>query len=197
MMKITNSKMKSILVGEQKTFPKYTTQLLNLANQNSQGTRPTVVGQLSELITECPYNTYTEWKDGYTEKMPNAIDDSFHRIKPMIEHLKNAIHQIDDHLIRSWIEDLVFEKTFIGFKFQEAILKKISEMTHKPYTPSTPTEESQGIDGYINGTPSSIKLHTCKTKKSLMETIDVCIIYYEKGKDGMKVDISDIEHLLE
>ncbi len=39
----------SIIVLE---FPKYTTQLMNLANQNSQGTRPKVVGQMSDLIQE-------------------------------------------------------------------------------------------------------------------------------------------------
>ncbi len=31
----------------QPEFPKYTTQLMNLANLNAQGTRPKVVGQLS------------------------------------------------------------------------------------------------------------------------------------------------------
>ena len=33
-------------------FPKYTSQLINWANQNAQGTRPAVVGQMSELFPE-------------------------------------------------------------------------------------------------------------------------------------------------
>lgn len=33
-------------------FPKYTSQLINWANQNAQGTRPVVVGQMSELFPE-------------------------------------------------------------------------------------------------------------------------------------------------
>lgn len=33
-------------------FPKYTSQLINLANQNAQGSRPKTVGQLSELFPE-------------------------------------------------------------------------------------------------------------------------------------------------
>ena len=33
-------------------FPKYTTQLMNLANQTAQGTRPKVVGQMSELFPQ-------------------------------------------------------------------------------------------------------------------------------------------------
>ena len=31
-------------------FPKYTSQIINLANQNAQGTRPAVVGQMTELF---------------------------------------------------------------------------------------------------------------------------------------------------
>ena len=34
------------------SFPKYTSQLINWANQNAQGTRPIVVGQMSELFPE-------------------------------------------------------------------------------------------------------------------------------------------------
>lgn len=33
-------------------FPKYTTQIINIANQNAGGTRPKVVGQMSELIID-------------------------------------------------------------------------------------------------------------------------------------------------
>ena len=33
-------------------YPKYTTQVINLANQNAGGTRPRNVGQLSELLPE-------------------------------------------------------------------------------------------------------------------------------------------------
>ena len=37
----------SVLNGiETPEFPKYTSQLINWANQNAQGTRPRVVGQL-------------------------------------------------------------------------------------------------------------------------------------------------------
>ncbi|OQX53278.1 MAG: hypothetical protein B5M53_07145 [Candidatus Cloacimonas sp. 4484_209] len=63
-----------------KKFPKYTTQILNLANQNAQDTRPKVVGQLSELIKECPYNSYEKWTDWYLSKKPDAIDNATERI---------------------------------------------------------------------------------------------------------------------
>ena len=42
-------------------FPKYTTQLMNLANQNSQATRPKNVGRMTDLIQEFPGRTFDEW----------------------------------------------------------------------------------------------------------------------------------------
>ena len=46
-LKINFNEFIKEISGEAKEFPKYTTQLINLANQNSQGTRPRVVVQLS------------------------------------------------------------------------------------------------------------------------------------------------------
>ncbi len=46
------------VTGEVKEFPKYTTQLINIANQNAQGTRPAVVGQLSDLIQRIPTKSF-------------------------------------------------------------------------------------------------------------------------------------------
>jgi len=43
--KIKTSELIKEISGEAKLFPKYTTQLMNLANQNAQGTRPSIVGQ--------------------------------------------------------------------------------------------------------------------------------------------------------
>ena len=48
-------------------FPKYTTQIINQANQNNQATRPKVVGQMSELIQKCPTKSYDGWKRWYLE----------------------------------------------------------------------------------------------------------------------------------
>ena len=42
----------------------------------------------------------------------------------MVEELKKAINQIDEKMVKSWVEDLVIDKTFIGLKFQEGILKR-------------------------------------------------------------------------
>jgi len=193
MLKIKNRELVAEISGEAKDFPKYTTQIINLANQNAQGTRPKVVGQLSELIQQCPHKEYSKWKEWYLQQQPKAIDDATHKVFAMVEELKKAINHIDEKMIKKWIEDLVIDKTFIGLKFQEAILKRVSKLKNTSYRLSNPKEESKGIDGFIGDIPISIKPITYKTKNMLNEQIDVKFIFYEKKKDGIIVDISQLE----
>jgi hypothetical protein len=185
---IKNSRITQDVVGRVAEFPKYTTQIMNLANQNAQGTRPKVVGQMSELIKQFPDQTYDDWVRWYTEHMPNAIDEATDRVCQMVENLALALPKIDKTMVRKWVEDLVLTKTFAGFCFQESILKTISEKKHQKYRIATPQDESKGIDGYIGDTPVSIKPITYKTKNMLQEKIEAAIIYYEKLKDGIRVE---------
>lgn len=192
LIKIKNEELIKELVGEIKDFPLYTTQLINLANQNAQGTRPRVVGQLTELINECPEKTYEGWKKWYLSKYPNAIEDATERINEMMDNLKKAIKSIDKLMIKRWVEDLVLEKTFIGLRFQEAILKKVASIKNTDYRPAEPNEESQGIDGFIGSIPVSIKPITYKTKDALREEIKIKIIFYNKTKSGLEIDADEI-----
>ncbi len=188
-IKIKNEELIKDIVGKVTEYPKYTTQIMNLANRNAQGTRPKVVGQMSELIKEFPGKRYEEWVEWYENKMYNAIDNATEKVYNMIIKLGEAIKLIDKELVRKWIRDLVLTKTFIGFCFQESILKKIASIKKDAYRLATPFEESQGIDGYIGSTPVSIKPSTYKTMDMLKEEIDAKIIYYEKVKGGIKIDL--------
>lgn len=193
LIKISFKELIREISGEAKEFPKYTTQIINLANQNAQGTRPRLVGQLSELIVKCPHKEYHKWKEWYLQQQPKAIDDATKKIFSMVEELKKTISQIDVKMVKKWVEDLVIDKTFIGLKFQEGILKRIAKLKKIQYRLATPHEESKGIDGFIGDIPISIKPITYKTKNMLNEKIEVKIIYYEKKKDGVIVDISKLE----
>jgi len=193
MIKIKNEELIKEISGEAKDFPKYTTQIMNLANQNAQGTRPKVVGQLSELIQKCPYKEYKKWKEWYLQNHPDSIDNATKKIFEMVENLKEAINKIDESMVRKWVEDLVIDKTFIGLKFQEAILKRVAKLKNTNYRLSTPEEESKGIDGFIGKNPVSIKPTTYKTKNMLKEKIEIKMIFYEKKKDGIDIDISQID----
>jgi hypothetical protein len=185
---IKNSRVTLDVVGKTPEFPKYTTQIMNLANQNAQGTRPNVVGQMSELIEDCPKGTYDQWVKWYSDRMPEGVDDATERVYGMIQNLSEAFKLIDKELVRRWVQDLVLTKTFTGFCFQESILRTIAQRKWSTYRRSTPEEESQFIDGYIGETPVSIKPITYKTKNMLHENINIKLIYYEKLKDGIKIE---------
>ncbi len=192
LLKIKNEELVRELIGEVKNFPKYTTQIMNLANQNSQGTRPRVVGQLSELINECPEKTYEGWKKWYLSKHPKAIDNATERVNEMVSNLKEALKLVDKKMVREWVEDLVLEKTFVGLRFQEAILKKVAAIEKVKYKLANPKEESRGIDGFIGKMPVSIKPITYKIKKSLGEEIKYKIIFYKKTKTGLEIKASEV-----
>lgn len=189
-VKITFKEISKYLNINETKFPKYISPLINLANQYAQGTRPKVVGQMSELIKEFKGKTLKEWENWYKEKYPKAIENSTEKILNKIKELKDALNKIDRKLVEKWVKDLVIIKTFIGLKFHEVILKKVAEIKNTTYKLPTPEEEAKGIDGYIDKTPVSIKPHTYNIKKSLPEKIGVKIIYYKKVKDGIEVDFS-------
>lgn len=193
MIKIKNQELIQELVGTLSDFPKYTTQILNIANQNSKGTAPKVVGQLSELINECPEKTYEGWKKWYLTNHPDAIDNATEKIAEMVKNLAGAMKLIDTAMIKKWVGDLVLEKTFIGLRFQEAILKKIASIKSQNYRLATPDEESRGIDGFVGNVPVSIKPTTYKTKNALREVLQGRVVFYEKKKDGIEVDMSNLD----
>jgi len=191
-VKISNKEIKELLGITSFEFPKYSTQILNLANQNAQGTRPSVVGQMSELIQEFSGKSIKEWENWYLEKHPEAINRATDKIIDMINNFKDVMNQIDRKLVEKWVHDLVIIKTFIGLRFQEAILNIISKILNQKYRLANPEEESIGIDGFIGNIPVSIKPETYKIKKNLNEKIGVKIIYYKKIKDGISVNLAEL-----
>ena len=176
-------------------FPKYTSQLINWANQNAQGTRPKVVGQMSELFPEFLSSgeeiSVENWRKLYIEKYPDAFEKATDKIFAQVQNLRNAIPLIDREMVMHFVEDLVINKTFNGMYFQKAILASLAEKKETTYRLATPSEESVGIDGYVGETPYSIKPDTYKTMRRLSETIDVKMIYYTKTKTGLKIEVEE------
>lgn len=177
------------------SFPKYTSQLINWANQNAQGTRPAVVGQLSELFPEfmnfCDDITIENWEKWYTEKYPDALDKATDKIYAQIQNLQSAIKLIDKPMVKKWVEDLVINKTFNGLYVQRVILAELAKIQKKAFRMATPDEESKGIDGWVGDIPYSVKPDTYKIMERLPETIDVKMIYYTKNKTGLKVEVEE------
>ncbi len=190
-IKILNNDILTLLETEASLFPKYATQILNLANQNAQGTRPAVVGQMSDLIQEFKGNKIKDWEEWYLEKHPESITIAAIKIFEMVNNFKDVMTKIDRDMVERWVKDLVIIKTFIGLKFQEAILKSVANYFKTSYRFAEPSEESLGLDGIIGNKAVSIKPVTYAAKKALSENIEVPIIFYEKVKNGIKINFDE------
>lgn len=192
---IKNENIEVYNESEAITFPKYTSQLINWANQNAQGTRPVVVGQMSELFPEFMATgqeiTIENWRKWYIERYPEAFEKATDKIYDQVQNLRNAIPLIDKEMVEKWVEDLVIFKTFNGLYVQKAILASLAEKQCTTYRLATPSEEAVGIDGYVGNIAYSVKPDTYKTMGRLSETIDVKMIYYTKTKTGLKIEVED------
>lgn len=69
---------------------------------------------------------------------PDAIQKASEKIVEMVDNFKNVMSKIDRQLVENWVRDLVIIKTFIGLRFQEAVLEKIGELLKKDYRLATP-----------------------------------------------------------
>jgi probable type-2 restriction enzyme mthZI len=186
--KIYNQTVEELSNAEAYDFPKYTTQIINLVNSNAQGTRPAVVGQMSELIQAFPGKSLTEWIEWYSAQQPNAVNNATEKIWSKLQEMKDALTLIDKPMVESWVKDLVYTKTYCGLKFQEAILAYLAREYNTTYRLATIEEEAQGIDGYVNNRPAQIKSITYKQEALLAEVINVPIIFYDKKKDGINIE---------
>ena len=191
-LKITNREIALLNDSIPLKLPKYVPQIINLANQNAQGTRPPVVGQLSELfpkfLSEVQTPTIEQWEKWYMERYPNAIQKATDKIMNQMDNLRKALPEINQQAIYAWVKDLVINKTYNGMYYQKAIIQKIAELEKKTFRFANPDEEGKGIDGYIGSVPVQIKpILYQATMKRLNEEIDVKIIEYEVKKNYIEV----------
>ena len=193
--KIPTDTLTELLGVASPDFPKYTTQILNLANQNAQGTRPSVVGQMSDLIVKAEATSVEEWEAWYQKKYPNGIQTAADRVEAMVELFRLAIGKIDRPLIDAWVHDLVINKTYIGFGVQQTVLLQLASRLGVELQPATPEDESRGIDGYLGTQPVQIKPASYKSKDTLPESIMIPIVYYEKTSTGVSVDATELSQV--
>ena len=150
---------------------------------------------MSDLSQECPYKDYDKWKEWYLKKHPNAIENATKLILSKLKDVAKAFEEIDEKIVKLWVEDLVIDKSFWGLKIQEAILLKLEEITKKKCRLANAKEERKGFDGFVGDAPIQIKPSTYKTASNVKtEKLRAKTIYYEKNKDGdFIVDYSELE----
>ncbi len=187
-IKMKNSEVEQLSNASQYAFPKYATQIINLLNSNAQGTRPVVVGQMSELIQEFDGKSLEEWVVWYNERQPDAVHNATEKIYGMYQLMREAFNSITKEMVEAWVKDLVYNKTYCGLKFQSAIIAFLANKVGKSWRLANIEEEAKGIDGFIGETPIQIKSSTYKIEGRLSETIEVPIVYYDKKKDGINIE---------
>jgi hypothetical protein len=190
-LRISPDRIRELLRADPLGLPQYTSQLINLANQNAQGTRPKVVGQMSDLVQQFDGRSIEEWEKWYIDNHGGKIEIATDKIWSMIEKLKTAIGLIDREMVNRWVRDLILVKTFVGLRFQEAILAEVAGKIGTSYRLAEPEEESKGIDGFIGKTPVSIKPMTYESKDMLPESIDATLIRYEKKDNDLMIEYDE------
>lgn len=181
---------------EGEPFPLYVSSLINLANQFAQGTRPKVVGSVAALFQQFPGHTVTEWERWYRDQHPQAVDDATQVIWAMVGRLQDALAQVDEATVRTWVEDLLFCKSFTGLTCQQAILRHLAKMRGVSVQGATPEEESKGIDGWVGDKPVSVKPVTYQGKQGLPESIDVEMVFYKTTAGGVLIYAEDRWNLI-
>lgn len=192
---IKRNDREDLLNIKSKDFDKYVPQLINLANQISQATRPNNIGNISEMFKEFKRKNKNgkldDWEKYYRSKQKDSIEVATKKISNYINKLSESLNSIDETVVKDWVEDLIFEKTYSGLNIQEIIIKKIAQMNNATYRLSNRKEEAKGIDGYINEKPVSIK-PTSYDIKHLQEDIDVKIIRYKKKNNKLIIYYNDL-----
>ena len=195
--KIIRRKHTSIVARDSVKFPTYCSPLLNLANQYGRGTRPNVVGQLSEVIRDVRPATVDEWREKYYAQHPEAKQAAAIKIEHAIENLRKALDKIDHTMVEQWVDDLLITKTFTGFSHERVVLEALSQRMMGTYRPSTKEDESRGIDGWVEvGTvfvPVQIKPESYRKCPRLPGRFPCPVVYYSVHKSDGSLDIDAYE----
>ena len=166
---------------------KYISQVINLANQSSQATRPKNVGQISDLIQDYrrlhTNPTKEGWELFYKHSVgEHKIDEASQKVWDCIEKIKANLESLTQEDVYDWVHNLIVDKSFSGLQVQLDVLKLISKDS---YRLANLEEEAKGIDGYSDGEPVSIKPVSYKTNvSSKNEDIAVRIVFYRINSKG-------------
>jgi len=199
-------------------LPTYTSGFINDVNGWAGGSKAENVGQVSELIKqfrqEKPNGNLEEWINfhqslegsdiqvlkgrGRTKRLKTVqmagIEQGVQDIMQKMKEVKNNINQLSEENVRSWLQNLVFEKTYCGLEAQELILRHIASGHNFEWMLGSVEDEKQGIDGFIidqNGPkffPLQIKSSSYSNKHKIEHFI--CpVVTYDLIEEGVNFNL--------
>jgi hypothetical protein len=190
MIKLTAKDFKTIVDRNSDfEFPKYSKPILNIATQNSQATRVSVVGSMKELFTEFLKGrgkTVEDWKKFYFardgEQRIEAATDKLYKMLNMMP-LDRSIFTRE--LAKKYIVDLILYKTHFGMSGEYFSAKAAAKYFDLPLKWSTADDERQGIDAWFGEYPVQVKPHDSVKMNHVRNHADVektIVVTYETKK---------------
>lgn len=184
-LRLPSDRIRGILELDPLELPTNVSPLINLANTFAQGTRPSVVGKLTELIQEFGDGDLAGWEKWYLDRNAAKLVVARELIKAKLAEFRQVLDRITDEQIDEWVRDLVLVKTYIGLRVQDAILRDVARAVQKEYREASSVDESRNIDGWIGVTPVSVKPDSYKQKPELRGDMPSALIFYSKGDKGI------------
>lgn len=187
MLKLTKKHYKNVVVRYRRTWPKYSTQLLNLANQNAKSTSVKTVGSMKELWTDMRHKgirgTFDNWTTYYNSvRGEDTLNTAGQTLYSMITKM-NLQNIITEDMCTDYIKEIVYNKTHMGMAGEEMAIEVVANYFNMPYRFSTKEEEAKGIDGWIGTTPVQVKPNDSPKKFNIPNSVDmtkVLLITYYK-----------------
>ena len=198
-IRVSGGEREQIVRGFQEGFPKYTTQILNIANQNARSTRPECVGNMSDIITEFrnkyPDGKYEEWVRFYEEEYDGeeALSESAAQLHEMVEKMEEAIAQIDQEMAHRYIRQLVLYKTYMGESadIEEVVIAKLEQV----YGTDIEVTPDSWILGRLRDVPFVVESLHSGVEEQPPENV-ATVYYREESNNSIIIDPAEIDERL-
>jgi hypothetical protein len=191
MIKLTATAFKDVIKRDRCSFPLNTKPILNIATQNSQCTRVSIVGSMKELFAKFLKadvgRSVDDWENWYlnnggTQKIQDATDKLFDYLNKMpLDHTVFTREVAENYIL-----DLVINKTHYGMSGEYYAVLATAKYFGLDYSFSSAEEERQGIDAWIGDKPVQVKPHDSVIKHHVRNGADIdktLVITYEAKED--------------
>ena len=189
MIKLTAKNYRGTIQRFRREWPKYATQLMNIAQQNSQAFRPKHIGPVVDTFKymreqKIP-GTLSNWEKYYKKVFgEQKLIDAGKKIHAMLK--KMGIKWITEDMCIDYAKETVYNKTHMGYGGQEMAVEAVANYFNKKVRWPTPEEDSsQNIDAWIGKFPVQVKPHNSVFKAHVHNHANIythLVITYEEKK---------------
>lgn len=196
--------------AQNEEIEKFQPEILNTVNKNGHGNDAEVVGMVSQVIKDYraqdnqpSLEKWIKYHEGLTNIQ--GIDVGVNKNWEEFKKMRKAIMRISEKTIRLWLENLVYNKTFVGLQAQDMILSDITNRLNTEkgqgysYKNGDSSDERAQIDGYIISPDDKycglqIKSDSYRSHNTVEGSAPVAYVYYKLKKEGLYYDF-DLDNL--